>query len=181
MPDIQGLLNEVYDPVNKALRISGSGAEIQFVGAGGLELIAGARTLVVTNDVTRLAMADAATTTFGCTMILPPFWTTAQFGFYYVTSVTAAGNIRWRQAVKKHAIFQDNISEAFLADVSATIDAPDLGIVTNTAGAPLLNGINVAPDTFGSIFSVVTSRLGADALDTYTGVAELMGVYAIGS
>lgn len=179
--ETQGILNAVFDSTNNALRISGSGAEIQFVGAGGLELVAGTRTLVVTNDVTRLSMIDGVTTTFGCSMILPPFWTTAQFGFYYTTSVTAAGDIRWRQAVKKHAIFVDNISEAFLADVSATIDAPNIGIVTNTAGAPLLTGINVTPDTFGSIFSIITSRVGADAADTYTGAAELMGVFAIGS
>lgn len=179
--DAQGILQACFDATNNSLRISGAGAELAFVGAGGLELIAGTRTLVVTNDVTRLSMVDAVTTTFGCTMFLPGYWSTAEFGFCYTSSVTAAGNIRMRAAVKKHALFIDNISEAFLGDNTLTIDAPDQGVVTTTASSPILTGINVAPDFLGSAVSIIVSRIGADAADTYTGNVELIGIYATGS
>lgn len=173
--EAQGILNSVFDSTNNALRVTAAG-DFVYVGAGELELIAGARTLTVTNDVPRLTMVDAATTTFGCTMALPGYWTTADFGFHYTTSATAAGDIRWRMAVKKLHVFVDNISEAFLADVSATVDAPNQGVTF--AQLNHLNDVNVTPEAFGTLFSVLISRVGADAADTYTGSAELMGVFA---
>lgn len=179
--EMQGILQKVFDPANNSLRISGANSDQVFVGAGGLELVAGTRTLVVTNDVTRLSMVDAVTTTFGFTVFLPGYWSTAEFGFAYTASVTGAGNVRMRMAVKKHALFIDNVSEAFLADASATYDAPDQGVINTTASSPILTGVNVLPDQFGSAFSVIVSRVGADAADTYTGNVELIGCYIAGS
>lgn len=179
--DEQGILQRVFDSTNNALRISGVDAVGPFVGAGGLELIAGTRTLVTTNDVTRLSMANSVTTTFGCSLTLPTFWTSATFGAFFVTSATVAStSIRWRMAIKKHANFIDNISEAFLADNSVTVAAPNVGIVNFINPSPLTN-INVTQDVLGSSFSIIISRIGADAADTYTGSAELIGISSTGS
>ena len=173
--DFQGILQRCFDNTNNALRVT-SAAESQFYGPEGIALIAGARTLVVTNDVPRLALVDAATTTFGTSFLLPNYWTAADFGFFYTSSATAAGNYRWRIAVKKSALFIDNITEAFLVDNSVTLDAPDQGIVTQEIQP--VDNLNASPDVFGTLFTCIVSRIGGDAADTCTATAELIGIYA---
>lgn len=172
--DFQGIMQRCFDSTNNALRIT-SAAESQFVGPEGLALIAGTRTLVVTNDVPRLSMVDGVTTTYGVSFLLPGYWTGADFGFYYTSSATDASNFRWRTAVKKHSTFIDNISEAFLSDVSTTLATPDVGVVT--AEAQPIDNLNVTPDVFGSLFTFIVSRLGADGADNSAASAELIGMY----
>lgn len=173
--DTQGILQSCFDPATNSLRISSAG-DTQSFPVGSLELIAGTRTLVVTNNVPRLSLIDGVTTSFGFTFWPPPTWANIGFGFWWTTDTAAAGNVRWRVAVKKHFNEVSNISAAFDADVSANIAVPTAGVVRATIDQ--VSGLSAGPGFFGAMYTVVIERTGADAGDTHAGTAALLGAYA---
>ena len=173
--DAQGILQACFDPARLALRTFSVADIIQFT-PGDFITVAGAPTIVATNDYPRAQFADGVTTTVAVTFSTPAYWTAATAGFWF-TSTVAGNNVRWRMALKKTALFIDNISAAFGADVSATVAAPGTaGVLHSQVQVP---GINVSPQAFGSYYTLILSRIGADAADTNTGTAEVPGIYLV--
>lgn len=124
------------------------------------------------NNVATWSFADGATGELVTSFLLPP-WNTIGISFFWINPNAGAGNVRWRVAVKTLNT-NDLASEAFAADTSANVAAG-----AQNALVPRINhvtGLNVAGAGFGSTYSVLISRIGADAGDTLVGAAELQAV-----
>lgn len=173
--DTQGILQAVFDPARNALRIFSVADILQF-SAQEFNTIAGAPTVVVTNDYPRAQFADGVTTTVAVTFSTPAHWTVATAGFWWTTTVSG-GNVRWRMAIKKTSLFITNISAAFDVDSTLTVAAPGTaGLLSSQFHVP---GINVSPAAFGSYYTMILSRIGADGADSNAGIAEVPGIFLI--
>lgn len=169
--DANGVLAAIYDASTSSLRISATNDAIFFT-AGQIQ---SAATVITTNDVPRFQFPDAATTSAWVTFIVPNTWSQANVGFTWCGSAAGTAPVRWRLAVKKLDTFVDNISEAFFADVSANVATPAAaGVTVNTNNQ--IASMNVTAAAFGTLYSALIQRVGADAGDTYLGVAELIAI-----
>lgn len=167
--ELQGLLNACFDSSENAIRVT-SAFEGYFPPVGILSTIAGTPTLVTTNSVPRLSLPASGTTTVAYSFAPPKWWNFTGFGTVWETG-TAGGNFRLTLAVKKLAIGADNISEAALATTTYTLAAATVGVVQYDFDR--LASVDTAPDAFGSVYTVIITRLGDDAADTNTGGYEI--------
>jgi hypothetical protein len=171
--DLQGILADVYDPVEHALRIT-SGADVIFVGMGEMQAVAGTATLIAGNGVPRWSFPDAATTTLGMSFATPRSWNTFQVAFVWTAEGGAGGNVRWQVDIKKLDIFIDNISEAVFATGVGNDAAPTIGVLSLVSGRP--TGVNATAGALGTMYGIQVSRIGADAGDTLAAAAGLFQV-----
>lgn len=174
MPDVQGLLNACYDANENAIRVT-SAFEAIFYSPGELTTMAGSPTNVTTNGVPRLGFPDAATTTVGITFGVPKWWQFFGVGMVWCGSSVGTNPVRWQVDVEKNHVFVDNISEAAFRTATANVATPGTAGVTTYTVDHVAN-VDATPDAFGNVFAVTLSRIGADAGDTYTGVAELISL-----
>ena len=173
--DLQGIFQSVHDPANNALRIS-SAPDVIYIPVNSMAVHTGTPTIVVTNDWPRAQFADGATTTMVGTFSPPPTWSRMSMGFWF-TSTVSSNNQRWRLAMKEARAFQDNITDAYEQDVSATHTIFTAGIM-HKASDQILNYTLVPGALGGSHYQFLISRIGADGADSNTGIGELFGVYA---
>lgn len=173
--DEQGILQSVFDPTNNALRINSS-PDLIYIPVNAMAAAAGTPTIVVTNDWPRAQFADGVTTSMVGTFLPPPTWTKFSMGYWF-TSTASSNAQRWRLAMKEARAFQDNISDAYEADVSATQTIFTAGVV-HKGSDQILNFTQTLGGLGGSAYQFLISRIGADAADTNTGIGELFGVYA---
>jgi hypothetical protein len=172
---LQYIFNQIYDDVSKSLRLSGGSDRVDFPAAS-LSTIAGTPGTAATNGMFRVTFPDAATTTVGFTYFVPLWWNTFSVNYIW-TSESGTGNVRWQTDVKKIDLFIDNISEAVFATNQQTVASGTAGVPTATLDSP--NNVNSTGGTFGSMYGIQISRLGADAADTLAAAAGLISVYLI--
>lgn len=173
--DSQGILQQCFDSANNALRIS-SAPDVIYIPVNSMAAAAGTPTIVVTNDWPRAQFADGVTTTMVGTFVPPPTWSRLTMGFWF-TSTVSSNNQRWRLAMKEARAFQDNISDAYEQDVSATRTIFTAGVVHKAEDQ--IPAFTMTPGALGgSAYQFLVSRIGADAADSNTGIGELFGVYA---
>jgi len=176
MAETQGILNDVWDPVNHALRII-SAADVVSFPIQSLELVAGARTTVVTHNVPRLVLVDGVITSFAVSFWPPPTWARMGVGFFWTTEGAGAGNVRWRTAVKKTFLFVDNISAAFTAETTLDYAVPSAPGIIKIEDDEVAN-FDLSPGFFGAYYTLFIERVGGHAGDTFTGDVALLGMYA---
>lgn len=173
--ETQGILQSVFDPVNNALRIT-SAPDVIYIPVNAMAAAAGTPTIIVTNDWPRAQFADAVTTTMVGSFQPPPTWTKMSMGFWF-TSTVGLNAQRWRLAMKEARAFQDGTADVYEADVSATQTIFTAEVIHK--GSDQISAFTLSPGALGgSLYQFLISRIGADAADTNTGVAELFGVYA---
>lgn len=117
------------------------------------------------------SFADGATGEAVTQFALPATWHTVSLSFSWINPNAGAGNVRWRVAMRNLAIAIDGTGVAMDSDVSANVAAAAQNVVNLRAGHT--TGFDTTPAAFGSVFSLLISRIGADAGDTLVGAAEL--------
>lgn len=176
MPDLQGLLNSVFDSTENALRVTSVG-EAVFYSAGELTPMqnAGAVTNVVTNSVPRLAFPDAATSSVGLVYAPPKWWSHFGVSVVWVPEVGTGGNVRFTCTVKKLDVAIDLLSEAVFATATQDVAAGTTALQVKYT-VDILPNVSAAISNFGSVYIVEVAREGGHANDTLAGAIGIMDV-----
>lgn len=117
------------------------------------------------------SFADGATGEIVTQFAVPASWRQVSLSFSWVNPNAGAGNVRWRVAMRNLAVAIDGTGAAMDSDVSANVAAAAQNVINLRANH--VTGFDTSPATFGSVFSLLLSRIGADAGDTLVGAAEL--------
>jgi hypothetical protein len=168
--DLNGAIAQAFDQTNGAIRVSAVNDAVS-LGPGSMITAA---TVVTTNDVPRIQFPDAATTTAYATLTIPNTWTACNVGLIWSGTTAGTNPVRWQVSVKKLDIFVDLITEAFFQDVF--LNAATQTTANQVKADNVIAAMDVTPFALGDAYSVRVQRIGADAADTYTGIAELLGV-----
>lgn len=165
--ETQGILQQAYDPVTKALRVTSAGDTL-LVHAGEMSLGTGPAR-VNTNGVTRVLLDGAgATESVFFSVAVPTSWATLAIGLYWSNEGAGAGNVRW-QISTKVLVNADLITEAATVTPS-TISAPAQNAVKRSDGVQNVTAVADA------IYAIQIDRLSGDAADN---VANDMGLIAV--
>lgn len=162
----QGILQQCFDPVSKALRITSAGDLVVF-GAASLHLGTGPA-IVTTNGVSRVALDALATESVFLTFTVPTSWQQVLVDIYWANEGAGAGNVRW-QVSTKALINTDLVTEAATTNAS-TISAPAQNTVKRSDALQTITTVTDA------IYAVQLDRLGGDGADTLANDASLIAI-----
>lgn len=166
--ETQGILQQAYDPVTKALRVTSAGDTL-LVHAGEVALGTGPAR-VTTNGVTRVLLDGALTVAESVffSVAVPTSWASLAIGLYWSNEGAGAGNVRW-QISTKVLVNADLITEAATVTPS-TISAPAQNAVKRSDGVQNVTAVADA------IYAIQVERLPGDAADTLTNDVGLIAV-----
>lgn len=170
MPEAQGILNAVYDPATRSLRVSSSG-DVIWLNPSDLRSILGTPAIVETN-VPGWAL-DGATTdeAVGASFVLPAGWGITTADIYWMNDGAGAGNVVWRGSLKTLTPGTDLVSEAAVATTAAPQAAAAQNVVVKTDS--IIPNNNTTVDT---LYHLRIDRLQSDAGDTLGNDVRLLGV-----
>jgi hypothetical protein len=127
-------------------------------------------TLTNNNNCQVWSFADGATGEVVTSFYLPASWRQVAVGFFWINpGADITGAVRWRVAIKK--LDNGNLTtEAFAVDTAANVTTAAQNVVSLRGNH--ITGFDVTPGIFGSTYSMLISRIGADAGDDIANAAE---------
>lgn len=136
--------------------------------------IIAAATLLVTSDVPRMNLPDAATSQIAVVFQPPNWWNAFNIVVSQANEHSATGNVRWRTRVKEIDFFTQALAGTLLLDDTVTDASPGANGQVNFRVASA--GVTRAPGAFGSCYVLEIARIGADGADTLAGAMSILGV-----